>query len=42
MPGKDIAILKIQITAEMPMLTLAPPELPQVGQQLLFMATPAL
>jgi S1-C subfamily serine protease len=34
MPGKDIAILKIQVPAEMPMLTLAPPELPQVGQQL--------
>src|SRR5580698_2800369 len=34
MPGKDIAILKIQVPAEMPMLTLAPAELPQVGQQL--------
>jgi serine protease Do len=34
MPGKDIAILKVQVPAEMPMLTLAPPELPQVGQQL--------
>ena len=34
MPGKDIAILKIQVPAEMPMLTLAPPELPQVGQEL--------
>lgn len=34
MPGKDIAILKIRVPAEMPMLTLASPELPQVGQQL--------
>jgi len=34
MPGKDIAILKVQVPAEMPMLTLAPSELPQVGQQL--------
>jgi serine protease Do len=34
MPGKDIAILKIQVPAEMPMLTLAPAELPQVGQEL--------
>ena len=34
MPGKDIAILKIQVPAEMPMLTLSPAELPQVGQQL--------
>ncbi|HET6255279.1 MAG TPA: trypsin-like peptidase domain-containing protein [Puia sp.] len=34
MPGKDIAILKIKVPAEMPMLTLAPPELPQVGEQL--------
>jgi hypothetical protein len=34
MPGKDVAILKIQVPAEMPMLSLAPPELPQVGQQL--------
>jgi serine protease Do len=34
MPGKDIAILKVQVPAEMPMLTLAPPELPQVGEQL--------
>jgi serine protease Do len=34
MPGKDIAILKVRVPAEMPMLTLASPELPQVGQQL--------
>ena len=34
MPGKDVAILKIATTAEMPMLTLAPPALPRVGQQL--------
>jgi serine protease Do len=34
MPGKDIAILKIRVPAEMPMLTLAPPDLPQVGQLL--------
>ena len=41
MPGKDIAILKIQVPAEMPMLTLAPPELPQVGQQLYVYGYPA-
>jgi serine protease Do len=40
MPGKDIAILKIQVPAEMPMLTLAPPELPQVGQQLFVFGYP--
>ncbi|HTR30556.1 MAG TPA: S1C family serine protease [Puia sp.] len=34
MPGKDIAILKVQVPAAMPMLTLASPELPEVGQQL--------
>lgn len=34
MPGKDVAILKITTTAEMPMLSLAPPALPRVGQQL--------
>jgi serine protease Do len=41
MPGKDIAILKVQVPAEMPMLTLAPPELPQVGQQLYVYGYPA-
>lgn len=34
MPGKDIAILKVQVPAPMPMLTLASPDLPEVGQQL--------
>jgi S1-C subfamily serine protease len=34
MPGKDIAILKIVASAEMPTLTLAPTDLPQVGEQL--------
>jgi S1-C subfamily serine protease len=34
MPGKDIAILKVQVPAAMPMLTLASPDLPEVGQQL--------
>jgi serine protease Do len=34
MPGKDIAILKIVTSAEMPTLTLAPTDLPQVGEQL--------
>jgi serine protease Do len=34
MPGKDIAILKVSVPATMPMLTLAPPDLPEVGQQL--------
>ena len=34
MPGKDIAILKIPAPAEMPMLALAPSDLPQVGEQL--------
>jgi S1-C subfamily serine protease len=34
MPGKDIAILKIPAPAEMPMLTLAPSDLPRVGEQL--------
>ena len=34
MPGKDVAILKIATTAEMPMLSLASPALPRVGQQL--------
>ncbi|HVU99365.1 MAG TPA: trypsin-like peptidase domain-containing protein [Puia sp.] len=34
MPGKDIAILKIDAKEEMPVLTLAPDDLPQVGEQL--------
>lgn len=34
MPGKDIAILKIDAKDEMPVLTLASEELPQVGEQL--------
>ncbi len=34
MPGKDIAILNIQSTDEMPVLSLAPTSLPSVGQQL--------
>ena len=34
MPGKDIAILKVQVPAPMPVLALAPPDLPEVGQQL--------
>jgi hypothetical protein len=41
MPGKDIAILKVQVPAGMPMLTLAPPELPQVGQQIYVYGYPA-
>jgi hypothetical protein len=34
MPGKDIAILKIDVGEEMPVLNLAPDNLPQVGEQL--------
>jgi len=34
MPGKDIAILKIDAKEEMPVLTLASDDLPQVGEQL--------
>jgi serine protease Do len=34
MPGKDIAILKISDGGELPVLKLAPPDLPQVGEQL--------
>jgi S1-C subfamily serine protease len=34
MPGKDIAILKIDVKEEMPVLTLAADNLPQVGEQL--------
>jgi serine protease Do len=34
MPGKDIAILKISDGDELPVLKLAPPDLPQVGEQL--------
>ncbi|HWK02730.1 MAG TPA: trypsin-like peptidase domain-containing protein [Puia sp.] len=34
MPGKDIAILKIETGREMPVLTIADPRLPQVGAQL--------
>jgi serine protease Do len=34
MPGKDIAILKIRAGEELPVLRLAPPDLPQVGEQL--------
>jgi serine protease Do len=34
MPGKDIAILKISAPVEMPVLTLAPADLPKVGEQL--------
>lgn len=34
MPGKDIAILKIETGREMPVLTIADPRLPQVGEQL--------
>jgi len=34
MPGKDIAILKIDTKEEMPVLTLASDNLPQVGEQL--------
>ena len=34
MPGKDIAILKIETGREMPVLTIANPRLPQVGEQL--------
>lgn len=34
MPGKDIAILKIEIDREMPVLPLAGARLPQVGEQL--------
>ena len=34
MPGKDIAILKIETDREMPVLTIADPRLPQVGEQL--------
>lgn len=41
MPGKDIAILKIQPEAEMPTLILASPGLPKVGQQLYVYGYPA-
>src|SRR5579871_1013549 len=34
MPGKDIAILKIETGGEMPALSLADPRLPRVGEQL--------
>ena len=34
MPGKDIAILKISDGGQLPVLKLAPPDLPQVGEQL--------
>lgn len=34
MPGKDIAILKIETGTEMPVLAIAAPRLPQVGEQL--------
>src|SRR6201996_9260866 len=34
MPGKDIAILKISDGDQLPVLKLAPPDLPQVGEQL--------
>jgi len=34
MPGKDIAVLKIETKEEMPVLTVADEHLPQVGQQL--------
>jgi S1-C subfamily serine protease len=34
MPGKDIAILKIETKEEMPVLTIADPRLPMVGEQL--------
>jgi S1-C subfamily serine protease len=34
MPGKDIAILKINAKEEMPVLSLAPDDLPLVGEQL--------
>ncbi|MBN8854135.1 MAG: hypothetical protein BGO55_07060 [Sphingobacteriales bacterium 50-39] len=34
MPGKDVAILKIETTHEMPVLTLADSSLPRVGEQL--------
>src|SRR5579872_4736541 len=34
MPGKDIAILKIAATEEMPVLNLSPGDLPHVGEQL--------
>ena len=40
MPGKDIAILKVQV-ADMPMLTLAPSDLPRVGQQLFVYGYPS-
>ncbi|HXD78750.1 MAG TPA: serine protease [Puia sp.] len=41
MPGKDIAILKVQVPPGMPMLTLGPRELPQVGEQLYVYGYPA-
>jgi serine protease Do len=34
MPGKDIAILKISDGDQLPVLKLAPPDLPEVGEQL--------
>ena len=41
MPGKDIAILKIDAKEEMPVLTLAPADLPQVGEQLFVYGYPS-
>ncbi|HEV2353102.1 MAG TPA: serine protease [Puia sp.] len=41
MPGKDVAILKVRVPADMPMLTLASAELPQVGEQLYVYGYPA-
>ncbi|MES1159445.1 MAG: trypsin-like peptidase domain-containing protein, partial [Bacteroidota bacterium] len=41
MPGKDIAILKIETGREMPVLTIADPKLPQVGEQLFVYGYPA-
>ena len=41
MPGKDVAILKVRVPANMPMLTLASAELPQVGEQLYVYGYPA-
>ena len=40
MPGKDIAVLKIDATEEMPVLNLATDELPQVGEQLFVFGYP--
>lgn len=41
MPGKDIAILKIDAKEEMPVLSLAPADLPQVGEQLFVYGYPS-